>query len=79
MEQGKYVAAIIIDQQFTQDLLSFATDTPQQGKVDYIVNQKTNAIAAKISFQGMSSVISRIQENFIYTLNKTVFETVNTL
>lgn len=79
MERGSYSAAIIIDKHFTQDILSFASDHPQQGNIEYIVNQKTNAIASKISFQGMSTIKASIQENFIHTLNKTVFENINSL
>lgn len=77
VERWAYSSAIIIETGFSEHIASFTSKEPIHPKVEYIINQKTNSIAAKISFQGMNNVVGNIQKNFISTLNQTIFEHMN--
>ncbi len=46
---GDYYASIIIPKDFSENLLSFVTNEPIKPKLEYIVNEKINAIAPKIT------------------------------
>lgn len=77
VERWHYSSAIIFSTGFTQDTISFLDNVATHPDIDYIVNQKSNSIAAKISFQGINTIVQNIQEKFLKTLNTTIFEAMN--
>ncbi len=73
VKNGDYYAALIIPNNFSEDLLSIETSTPQQAKIDYIVNDKTNPIAPRITNAGVDAVQSQINDEVVKTVDGIIF------
>jgi putative membrane protein len=73
VKNGDYFAALIIPTNFSEDLLSIETSTPQQAKIDYIVNDKTNPIAPRITNTGVDAVQSQINNEVVKTVDGIIF------
>ena len=65
VESGKAYAAIIIPANFSADLLSITTKEFRQPTLDYLVNEKANAVAPKITDVGAVTLDQQISETFI--------------
>ena len=62
---GKYYAAIVIPESFSEDMASvFSTDI-HQPKIIFYSNEKKNAIAPKITQSGVSSLQQGINDEFV--------------
>ncbi len=70
LNEGKYYALIEIPRNFSSGLISLTTTTPQRPVITYRVNEKLNAIAAKITNVAKDKLISNIQSNFVKTVNE---------
>ncbi|MGX7030075.1 YhgE/Pip domain-containing protein [Vagococcus zengguangii] len=77
VKSGKYYAGIVIPSDFSKNLVSFVNGDIKKPEIDYRVNQKINAIAPKVTEKGASAIQSTIATQFIDTVSKTVFETLN--
>ena len=77
VESGKYYAAVIIPESFSKDIITFVTDGAERPSIEYYSNEKKNAIAAKITTTGMSTLRSTINEQFINTVSATVLDVLN--
>lgn len=64
VESGEVYAAIVIPKNFSKDLLSLTTGTFTQPALEYFVNEKTSAIAPKITDVGASQLDKQITEAF---------------
>ncbi|MGB5824577.1 MAG: YhgE/Pip domain-containing protein [Proteocatella sp.] len=76
-KNGKYYAAVVIPEDFSEKLGSILTsniDTPQ---IEYYVNEKKNAISPKITDKGVSSIQLQINETFVQLIAETAFEALN--
>ncbi|HYP72573.1 MAG TPA: YhgE/Pip domain-containing protein, partial [Microbacterium sp.] len=62
---GDVYAAIVIPADFSADLLSITTGTFTQPALQYYVNEKSSAIAPKITDVGASSLDTKISDAFI--------------
>ncbi len=71
LNEGKYYALIEIPRTFSTGLVSLTTSTPQKPVVTYRVNEKLNAIAAKITNVAKDKLVSNIESNFVKTVNDT--------
>jgi len=57
---GAYYAAFIIPSNFTENLLSFETVDPRQADISYIVNDKLNPIAPRLTNVTANTLLSNI-------------------
>lgn len=55
VRSGKYYAAIVIPEDFSESLLSILSGDLKQPQLDYYINEKKNAIAPKITATGAST------------------------
>lgn len=77
LNEGKYYAMIEIPENFSSRLTSLSTTTPQKPVIVYRVNEKLNAIAAKITNVAKEKLAANIKSNFVKTVNEQVIETYN--
>ena len=75
---GTYYAMIEIPRDFTKDLTSVATGKPKKPTIIYKVNTKSNPVAGKITEVAEETLVNQINSNFIATVNKTIFSSLNT-
>lgn len=74
LNEGKYYALIEIPRNFSSGLVSLTTTAPQKPAVTYRVNEKLNAIAAKITNVAKDKLVSNIESNFVKTVNDKAME-----
>ena len=65
---GKYYAALVIPEDFTENIASIAEGNLNGGTITYYENEKRNAIATKITSKAQTAVETQI--------NRTVFSTI---
>ena len=63
--KGDYYAGIIIPKNLSKNLVSIASDDPQQAKLEYIVNMKENPVAAKLTDSGSNAVYNALNAKII--------------
>ena len=64
VRSGKYYAAIVIPEDFSESLLSILSGNLKQPQLDYYINEKKNAIAPKITATGASTIQQQINDTF---------------
>lgn len=74
LEEGNIYAAIIIPKDFSSNITSVATNTIKEAQIRYIVNEKLNAIAPKITSKGATGIQTTVSEEFVATVSKIVLE-----
>lgn len=72
VENGKYYAAVVIPEDFSEDLLSIVSGKFKQAKLEYYVNEKKNAVAPKITDKGVQAIEESIGSEYVDTLGKTL-------
>ncbi|MDR0922160.1 MAG: YhgE/Pip domain-containing protein [Lactobacillales bacterium] len=77
VKSGKYYAGIYLPNDFSKDLLSFTTGEIKKPKIEYVVNEKINAIAPKITDKGAESLQGQISEEFTKTASDTLMNVFN--
>ena len=70
VKSGDYYAAILIPEDFTEDLLSFLTGSTKDPSIIYVENSKKNAIATKITSKVKKTVAQEINSSFVETLTE---------
>lgn len=78
LNKGDYYAAIIIPTNFSKDL-GDAIDTYQSPKVRYIVNEKVNAIAPKMTEAGAEGITEEINSEVNSVVTKYIVDYSNQL
>ncbi|HML04224.1 MAG TPA: YhgE/Pip domain-containing protein [Methanobacterium sp.] len=73
VKYGNYYAALIIPGNFSEQLLSIQTSTPQKAKIDYIVNDKLNPVAPRLTNAGADAVQTKINNEVIKTIDGIIF------
>jgi putative membrane protein len=73
VKNGKYYAALIIPNNFTENLLSIQNNSPQQAHIEYIANEKTNPVATRITNAGMDTLQSQINDEVVQTVDGIIF------
>ena len=79
VEAGKYYAAIVITDKFTYSMYNVFSDDFENPALIYYQNQKSNAIATKITDTVAGTLQNTINETFIKVAATTVFEESNTV
>lgn len=72
VRSGKYYAAIVIPEDFSESLLSIISGKPQNPVLDYYVNEKKNAIAPKITDTGAGTIQQEINDTFSNVAAETI-------
>ncbi|MCK9151784.1 YhgE/Pip domain-containing protein [Methanobacterium alcaliphilum] len=73
VKNGDYYAAIIIPSNFSEQLLSIKTSTPEQAKIEYISNDKLNPVAPRLTNAGADAIQTKINNEIIKTINGIIF------
>lgn len=76
---GDYYAALVIPEEFTQDMVSFLEGELRHPTIYYYENEKRNAIAPKITAKAKTTVQEQVNATFISTLTGAVMEISNAL
>ena len=79
VRSGKYYAMITIPKQFSSDLKTAVEPHPIRSTLEYVINEKSNAIAPKITSSGANTLKTTISENIITAINRVLFDSFNTL
>lgn len=79
VESGKYYAAIVIPETFSNDMMSVFSEDIQSPEITYYYNAKENAIAPKVTDKGASAVQTQVNEVFIKTIASTVLDALQTV
>ena len=62
VQAGDYYAAIIIPQDFSENMVSVLKGDIHRPTIEYYINEKKNAIAPKITDKGVSAVQQEVNE-----------------
>ena len=65
---GEYYAAIVIDEQFSADMISFLGGNMENPKIIYYENEKKNAIAPKITAKVKTTIEREVDHAFVGTI-----------
>lgn len=79
VEAGKYYAAIVITEKFTYSMYNVFSDDFENPSLIYYQNQKSNAIATKITDTVAGTLQNTINETFIKVAATTIFEEGNSV
>lgn len=79
VEAGKYYAAVVITDKFTYSMYNAFSDDFENPALIYYQNQKSNAIATKITDTVAGTLQNTINETFIKVAATTVFEEGNSV
>lgn len=79
VEAGKYYAAIVITDKFTYSMYNVFSDDFENPSLIYYQNQKSNAIATKITDTVAGTLQNTINETFIKVAATTIFEEDNSV
>ncbi|MDD6194153.1 MAG: YhgE/Pip domain-containing protein [Lachnospiraceae bacterium] len=71
---GDYYAALVIDETFSADMISFLGGNIQNPQITYYENEKKNAIAPKITGKVKTTVQEEINSAFVSTMAKSLME-----
>lgn len=77
VHKGKYYATIIIPEEFTRETLSIINNNIKRPTLIYRVNEKSNAIAPKITDKGITTIKSQVDSNIIETVDGLIFMVFN--
>lgn len=78
LNEGRYYALIEVPRNFSERLASLAGPVPQKPVVTYRVNEKLNAIAAKITNVAKDRLMESLESSFTQTVNEKVMEMIKT-
>lgn len=73
--EGRYWAALVIPENFSEDFASVFTGHFTKPSLDYYVNEKPSSIAPKVTAAGAQAVQKAIDENFVKTVSEKVVDT----
>ena len=71
---GDYYASIVIPKSFSSDITSITRGELKKATIEYLVNEKINAISPKITNSGASALANTIGKNFVEVANGVIFE-----
>ncbi|MGB9979556.1 YhgE/Pip domain-containing protein [Methanobacterium sp.] len=73
VKNGKYYASLMIPCNFSENLLSIETTTPQQAKIQYIDNEKLSPIATRLTSAGANGIQTKINDEIVKTIDGIIF------
>lgn len=78
VKSGRYYAAIIIPEDFSEKMFSFLSPAGEAPELEYYVNEKKNAIAPKVVGKEAGNLTDWVKETFTKTLYDTAFDSLLT-
>lgn len=79
VKNGDYYAALVIPGNFSEELMSIETSAPHQAKIEYIVNDKLNPVAPRLTNAGADAVQTKINNEVIKTIDGIIFGKLSTI
>ena len=79
VKSGKYYAAIVIPETFSNDMMSLFSDDVEHSDILYYLNEKENAIAPKVTDKGAGAVRKQIAELFTKTISQVGLQLMDSL
>ena len=76
---GTYYAGIVIPKNLSENIVSIAGDDPQQAKLEYIVNMKTNPVAAKLTDSGSNAVYTSLNAKIVEIIDIAAYQKLGEL
>lgn len=74
VEDNSYYAALVIPEEFTEDMISFLGGRIENPDIIYYENEKKNAIAPKITAKAKTAVQEQVNAAFVSTLAETIMK-----
>ena len=74
VRSGEYYAALIIPEDFSEDLVSVLSGEIQRPKIKYYLNEKKNAIAPKVTDTGATTIQQEVNATFVSVATEAVTE-----
>ena len=74
VESGDYYAALVIERDFSANIISFLGGNMQHPTIKYYENEKKNAIAPKITGKVKNAIQKTVNSTFISTIAETLVE-----
>ena len=71
---GEYYAALVIDEQFSADMISFLGGEIENPVITYYENEKKNAIAPKITGKVKTTIQREVDHAFVSTIAETMLK-----
>ncbi|MBE5899572.1 MAG: YhgE/Pip domain-containing protein [Lachnospiraceae bacterium] len=71
---GEYYAALVVNERFSEDMISFLGGDINNPVIHYYENEKKNAIAPKITGKVKTSIQTEVDKAFVSTLAKILLE-----
>ena len=75
VHSGDYYAALVIDEAFSADMISFLGGQIENPQITYYENDKKNAIAPKITGKVKTAIQNEVNKAFISTVTETILST----
>ena len=76
---GKYYAAIVITDDFSENMISLFSEEQTEPVIRYYVNEKENAISVKVTDKAAGTVQTKIDTAFVETLSEIMISTFDGL
>lgn len=76
VKSGKYYAAVVIPEDFSEDMSSILRKDIVRPQIEYYVNEKKNAIAPKITDKGVGVIQDKVNKTFISQVVTVMGDTV---
>ncbi len=77
VKDGTYYAAVVIPENFSENLCSVTTGNFRKAELEYYVNEKKNAIAPKITDKGISTIATEVKSTYVSTITSVVASALN--
>lgn len=75
---GRYYAALVIPETFSQEMLTFYSNDAERAPIIYYSNEKKSAIAPKVTDQGADQISYTVNKVFAQTISEVSLNLVNT-
>ena len=79
LADSTYYAEIQIPEDFSSKFLTVLSGNPQKPQIIYKVDTKVNPVAGKITESAKNTLVQQIRDNFLQTMNATLFSSLNSV
>ncbi len=76
---GTYYAGIVIPKNLSENIVSITSDNPEQAKLEYIVNMKTNPVATKLTDSGANAVYTSLNAKIVEIIDVAAYKKLQEL
>lgn len=77
VRSGEFYAAVIIPKEFSKDMTSILSGSIEKPVLEYYLNEKTNAIANKMTNVGVDTVQTKVNQAFVETVTLVAGQLMN--